>query len=135
MKKVLLAALAVVCFALPAKAEFVAAPGLWETKVTFDMPGMKMPGQTSRQCVTAEDIEDPEAAFARGQDGTCTLVGSDIGDSYIRYQMACNEGTVSVDGEMNFTETAYTGKAVMTMGQPGMTMTTNFSGTRIGDCE
>ena len=59
----------VVGLAVSALAQAPRRDGRWEVKTEMEMPGMpmKMPAMTSTQCITKEQVEDPQRSVPQGR--------------------------------------------------------------------
>lgn len=112
-------------------------PGLWETTVTSNMGG----GQpfTSRACVTAKQLEDPQGAVPKMPENgmKCSQVDYRISGSTVTWKMRCT-GDVPMEGsgQMTAGPDSYNGKMDMTVKMKGqsMTMSQTMAGKRVGDC-
>jgi hypothetical protein len=121
----------------------VMQPGEWEVSVEMagmtvpgadGAEGMKMPAQTHRTCVTAEQAASPPADMFTGQKG-CTSEGFSAGGGRVSGTVTCDkpgEGRVkmTMDGQVGSTSYDVTSK----MDMEGMTMTMTARGRRIGEC-
>lgn len=133
--------------------------GLWTTTVEvtrFDMPGappeaknmmqgMMGQGQSSEQCVSAEEANrDPREFLKESQQGNCTFGKFSVAGGAVDAQMTCKpeqgaEANVTMKGQIApervtmAIESAVTGAAAP--GQPGnMTMAMTMTSVRTGDC-
>jgi hypothetical protein len=115
--------------------------GKWEITTEMDMPGlpMKMPAHTTTQCITKEDVADPQKALPQGQPpgrgGNSDCKVSDyktVGDK-VTWTMKC-EGREPMTGTGEITYAAESYKGTMTINRAGQTMTMKYSGKRVGDC-
>jgi len=113
-------------------------PGMWETTVQVEMPGMPvaMAPMTQRHCITKEMLvpQNPQP----GQ--TCKLQDHKVSGNTVTWNVECNtEGrTMHGTGTITYTgDSSYKGKMDMTMtGGPGgtMHMTQTMSSHRVGEC-
>lgn len=111
-------------------------PGLWETTVTSSMGGQPF---TSRACVTAKQLEDPQGAVPKMPEGgmKCSQVDYKTSGSTVTWKMRCTgEMPMEGSGQMTAGPDRYNGKMDMTMKMQGQTMTMSqtMSGKRVGDC-
>ena len=130
-------------------------PGLWQSKVTvleMHIPGMpaafadKMKQsmaehqqQSSRHCLTKEDVKKPKEGFFAGQDKSCHYAHFTMGGGKMDIQMVCDmEGaTQTTDMAGSYTPTSYSmdmsshGSAG---GEKGMVMKMHVDSQRIGEC-
>ncbi len=120
-------------------------PGQWDTTVEVNMK-MNMHGQetalppqtqTRSECVTEDD-----AAFTPDElsDETCSVSNVQETSSTLAFDISCNQGGATVNGDMSF-ERGADGKSVsgvfkMAGGQTGVQMDISgkISGKRVGTC-
>lgn len=135
-----------VLLALSATA-FAQAPrrdGKWEVTMQMEMTGMpaKMPPFTTEQCVTKEQLSDPQRAVPQqpqrgGGQTDCKYEDYKVTGSKVTWTMKCTTPQpMTGTGEITYTDNAYNGVMKMNMergGQP-MQMTMKMTGKRIGDC-
>ncbi len=115
--------------------------GKWEVTAEMDMPGMpmKMPPRTSTQCVTKEDVADPQKSVPtnngpRGGNGDCKVSDYKMEGGKVTWNMKCEgEHPMTGTGEMNYGEDSFTGTMKMDHGG-GQVMTMKYTGKRLGDC-
>lgn len=114
--------------------------GLWEITVKMEMPGMptSMPPQTTQQCVTRKDLDNPQkmtpGADARNQ---CSVTNYKMEGNTATWSMACKgPQQMTGSGSVTYNGTSYTGNSKMSMNQGGrtMNMTMNYSGKYVGAC-
>lgn len=133
------AALLILPFAAAAETPNI-EPGQWEYTHTMIMEGMdQMPDQvdTTRECVTQEDIESGEDVFEVPDE--CTLDHADIRADGAEYAMTCTDpqgGSATMEGEMRFMGDRSEGRMSADVEGPmgEMTIVTEIEGERIGDC-
>jgi len=130
-------------------------PGLWQSKVTIlemNIPGMpagfadKMKQsmaehqqQSSKHCLTKEDVKKPKEGFFAGEDKSCHYAHFTMGGGKMDIQMVCDmEGaTQTTDMSGSYTPTTYSmdmsshGSAG---GEKGMVMKMHVDSQRIGEC-
>jgi hypothetical protein len=99
------------------------------------MPGM--PPRTSTQCLTPEDVNDPQKSLmpdtGRGGPQACKIADQKTEGNKVSWTMKCEGGFVTGgSGEMLYAGDTYTGTIKMETGRGGMTM--KMSGKRLGDC-
>ena len=113
--------------------------GRWEMKMEMNMPGMppNMPPITTVQCITPEDVKDPQKAMpqpgGRGGASNCTISDHKVAGNKVSWKMACT-GAEPMTGTAEITYTDDTLVGVMTMNRAGQTMTMKYTGKRLGDC-
>lgn len=121
---------------------FLAAPaaaldlenGLYEMTSRVEMQGMAMPPSTITQCLTRED-----PVPAKSADGSnCKILDMTTDGNTVRWTMECNQQgqQMTSTGEMTYDGDRFEGTIETVMGpQAGnMTMTTQITGKRVGDC-
>lgn len=118
-------------------------PGQWEYENVTTFEGdMDIPEQTqtSRECVTAEDIERGLVTPDEDEMGDCEIVDRQVGSSSMSYTMQCADqqgGQMSMDANMKFmgdrAEGTIEGEMESAMGT--MSVRTTMKGRRVGDCE
>jgi hypothetical protein len=114
--------------------------GKWEVTMEMDMPGMpmKMPPVVTTQCVTKEDVDDPQKALPKGPAGrgndNCKVSDYKMEGNKVTWTMKCEgKQPMSGSGEMVYGDEKYTGAIKMDMN--GSTMTMKYAGKRVGDCQ
>jgi hypothetical protein len=122
--------------------------GNWEVTMEMDMPGMpqgmSMPPIKTTQCVTKEDVADPNKMVPQRPGGRggpnpsdCTISDYKTEGNRVTWSMKC-EGAqpMTGTGEFVYGADSYTGTMKMDMargGQP-MAVTMKYTGKRLGDC-
>ncbi|TVP86555.1 MAG: DUF3617 family protein [Thioalkalivibrio sp.] len=114
-------------------------PGEWELNSVTTFPGTPMPEQreTSRECVTAEDVADG-LAFDMDVEG-CEITDMDLREEGMTYSMSCQDDEgfeMTMDAELLFMgdRTEGTMEANMLTPMGPMEMQMELDGRRIGDC-
>lgn len=114
-------------------------PGEWELNSVTTFPGTPMPEQreSSRECVTTEDLADG-LAFDVDVEG-CEITDMDMRDDGMTYSMSCQDDEgfeMTMDAELLFmgdrTEGTMEARMLTPMGPMEMFM--ELDGRRIGDC-
>lgn len=130
-------------------------PGLWESKVTvqeMNIPGMpaqyadKMKQQmaqhqqqSSKHCITAEEVKKPKADFFSGND-SCKYDHFTMGGGKIDIAMVCKEqgSTQTMNATGTYTPTTYSldMSSSGTGGEEGqnMSMKMHVDASRVGEC-
>ena len=127
----------VVGLSVSALAQSPRRDGRWEVITEMEMPGMpmKMPPMTTTQCITKEQVEDPQRSVpqGRGAPNNCKVSDYKVAGNKVTWSMKC-EGpeAMSGTGEITYGENTYDG--VMKMERQGQTMTMKYTGKRLGDC-
>lgn len=110
---------------------------LWEIVTKIEMPGMPMaiPPQTSRICAQAGKMRNEDKI---PQNKNCSVLESrQSGDKYT-FSMACeqNGSQMTGSGEVISSRDSYQGtvRSQTTAGAQAMSVTTNFSGKKVGNC-
>jgi hypothetical protein len=112
--------------------------GDWEIKVEMQMPGLpiNMPAQTIRQCLTPQDVADPQKSVppaTRGRGANdCKVSDHKSEGNKVTWSMSCPSEGMTGTGEVLYTENSYTG--TMKMNARGQDMTMKYTGKRLGDC-
>jgi hypothetical protein len=112
-------------------------PGLWETTVKMEMPGMPMaiPPTVHRHCVTEQDlVPKPERP---GEE--CRIVDQAVSGNTVTWRVGCDTQDMKADGtgEIIYSGDTYRGRIVMHMQQAGMgamTMNQSLEGRWVGPC-
>jgi len=112
-------------------------PGRWEVTMQMSMANMpmKMPPTKTSSCITAEQLaKDPTSGLNTGVGSNqCKVTDQKFSGSKVAWKMACTgQAAMTGEGEMTFTDDAYTGSVKMTTPQGAMTM--QLAGKRVGDC-
>ena len=112
-------------------------PGRWEVNVQMEMPGLpaKIPPTVTTQCVTEEQLKDPNSAVPTGPGGeqACKVSDYKVDGSKVTWKMTCSgQMPLSGDGELTFVGDTYTG--VINGKADQTTMTLRLNGKRLGDC-
>lgn len=114
-------------------------PGEWELNSVTTFPGTPMPEQTesSRECVTAEDLAEG-LAFDVDVEG-CEITDMDLREEGMSYSMSCQDDEgfeMTMDAELRFMgdRTDGTMEANMLTPMGPMAMQMELEGRRIGDC-
>ncbi len=106
--------------------------GLWEITITMEIPGMpmKMPPQTSTNCLTKKDMVPQKAE--PGQD--CKMVKNEVKGDTVIWVMECKtkEGPATFNGKVTYRGESFEG--VVKMKQGGTEMTQNLKGKWVGKC-
>jgi hypothetical protein len=114
--------------------------GRWQ--VTMEMSGMpmQMPPITTEQCITPQDVANPEMLIPQaqglgGQNAGCGVSDYKIAGNKVNWNMKC-EGQMAMTGtgEMVYGENEYNGLMKMNMAAMNMDMTIKITGKRLGDC-
>jgi Protein of unknown function (DUF3617) len=130
-------------------------PGLWQSKVTvleMNIPGMpagfadKMKQsmaehqqESSKHCLTKEDVKKPKEGFFAGQDKSCHYAHFTMGGGKMDIQMVCDMQGAAQTTDMtgSYTPTSYSmdmsshGRAG---DEKGMVMKMHVDSQRVGEC-
>ena len=130
-------------------------PGLWQSKVTIldmNIPGMpaafadKMKQsmaehqqQSSKHCLTKEDVKKPKEGFFAGADKSCHYGHFAMGGGKMDIQMVCDMDGATQTTDMSGTYTPTTYSMDMSShgsagGEKGMVMKMHVDSQRIGEC-
>ncbi len=115
-------------------------PGEWEMSSVTTFPGTPMPEQrdSSRECVTSEDLEGLVFDLDLEEE-SCEITDKVINADHMTYSMTCQHEDgmdMIMDAEMRFLgdRTEGTMDARMTTPMGPMQMRIQLEGRRIGDC-
>jgi hypothetical protein len=151
MNRILLAAAIACAIAVPAAAQdnpFAGFKGKikegnWEYRMQMEgvpgmPPGMKMPEQTFKHCITPQDVEKGGLGSKDGKmpDG-CSVKNMKMSGNTASYTMVCTkEPKMTVDADMTFGDGTFTMKQKMAMDQNGqvMNMNSTMTGKYLGPC-
>lgn len=108
---------------------------LWEVVTKIDIPGMAIPPQANRVCAQAGKMRNEDKI---PQDKNCSVLESrQSGDKYT-FNMACeqNGSKMTGAGEVISGQDSYQGtvRTQSTAAGQAMSVTTNFSGRKVGNC-
>ena len=130
-------------------------PGLWQSKVTIhdmNIPGMpaafadKMKQsmaehqqQSSKHCLTKEDVKKPKEGFFAGADKSCHYGHFAMGGGKMDIQMVCDMDGATQTTNMSGTYTPTTYSMDMSShgsagGEKGMVLKMHVDSQRIGEC-
>jgi hypothetical protein len=113
--------------AVKAQAQAVEPGDEWKMTVSMQMEGMKMPGQTSTQCMARSQTA---VAPAPEQKNCKTTIVSQTGNT-VEMKMACT-GKDAMQGTGKFTTTGSSMSGVMQMTSADGSMQMNYTGTKTG---
>ena len=110
--------------------------GDWEIKVEMQIPGMPMalPAQTVRQCITPQDLEDPQRSVppsGRGQN-SCKVSDHKVDGNKVTWSVSCPSEGMNGTGEFVYADNSFAG--TMKMNAKGQDMNMKYTGKRLGDC-
>ena len=134
------------CVALLSAAAHAAAPnrkeGLWEITVKMEMPGMPagIPPQTTQQCITKKDLENPQKVTPSADpgDNRCQITDYKLQGNTASWNLTCKgEEAMTGSGIITYSGTSYSGTNKMTMKHGGQVqnMTMHYAGKHIGECK
>ncbi|MBI3329702.1 MAG: DUF3617 family protein [Nitrospinae bacterium] len=115
-------------------------PGMWEFSTQVKMPGMSLPPQTTRQCLTAQDVAERKQFSPQSEDVKCSMSNFQQQGNQVSYEFSCKTKEGTMTGSSKGTSTADTVAMEMTvrLSPPieGMAqMTQSTTGKRVGDCK
>ncbi|MBF0179515.1 MAG: DUF3617 family protein [Magnetococcales bacterium] len=113
--------------------------GMYEVTIKTVMPGMPMPDQTVRDCVTQADRKDPQRIMKKGGGGDdCAIKDYKQESNRISFAISCPKEQVNGKGEYRFAGDSYAGAMQMTMAAPGappMSMDVRTTAKWVGPCK
>jgi hypothetical protein len=138
----LVPAVALLVLSAPLLAQAPRQDGRWQVTMEMSMPGMPagMPPFSMEQCLTPEDVKNPQAVVPQGpgrgrgnQQSDCAVSDYQQSGNKVTWAMKCTTPQpMTGTGEMTYSGDSYAG--LMTMNMSGQTMTMKMSGKRLGDC-
>ncbi|HZV63030.1 MAG TPA: DUF3617 family protein [Methylophilaceae bacterium] len=130
--------LGVLSFAISVKAA-EPRPGLWNLSVTTTAEGSDgvFGPYTSSQCLTEEDVRNPEKLLAQNGANACTYGDKVYSGGNFSFTVQCG-GTIpmSGSGRINYTADSLQGTMDIAADLQGLPVNTHstVSGQRVGDC-
>src|SRR5436853_853042 len=123
-------------------AQEVRRDGKWEITQQMSMPGMQMPATTITQCITKEDLADPQKQMQQppqrgAAQSDCKVYDYKVDGNKVSMKMTCTTPQAMVaTTEMTYGVDKYDGTMKMEMNRGGQQMTMNMkmTGKRLGDC-
>jgi hypothetical protein len=114
-------------------------PGLWELRVTTTVARQAAPAETSRECLSQQDIDHPTRTLPKPA-ADCSLTNIESSGNRMTYDMACKLEQYVNRGRMELVlaSTSYDGMADMKISAPGKKdtpMTVMVNAKRIGECQ
>jgi hypothetical protein len=124
-------------------------PGLWEVSVEANMSGANLPPAyaaamkghktTRRDCVTPEEAARPMRMMKNDKNDACDYSGFSFGNGRIQGTITCgakgpNKATMTMNGQFDAQNYAYTSTMSSTAQGMNMTVETKAIGHRVGDC-
>ena len=118
-------------------------PGLYEVKTRTEYSELPMPPTTltTRNCLTQDDLDrDPQSIFAAlPAEENCSVDEFTMADGQISMKLTCltAEGNMTMRTSGAYTATNYNmaSNVLIEVGDKKMTMTSEISGARVGDCD
>ncbi|MEO5333383.1 MAG: DUF3617 domain-containing protein [Magnetococcus sp. YQC-5] len=108
------------CGTTAQSAEISAKEGLYDISIQTEMPGMPMPAQKVRQCITEADRRDPQKLMQQGTTGDdCAMKNIKQESNKLSFAMSCPKEHLTGQGDYHFANDSYTGVMTMTMPNPG----------------
>ena len=114
-------------------------PGMWELRVTTSVAKRAAPTETSRECLSQQDIDHPTRALPKPA-ADCSISNLTTNGNRVTYDLSCKQDEVVNRGrtELFVSGTNYDGTADMKLNAPGKAetpMTALLNARRIGDCQ
>ena len=110
--------------------------GEWEMTKQINLPGMgmEMPPKKFTQCLTKKDLIPQN--YQSGQE--CKISDKKVVGNTVTWNLQCtggHGGDMKGSGELTYAGKSLKGKVELKGAQPNMTMISQISGQRIGDCK
>ena len=110
--------------------------GEWEMTKQINLPemGMEMPPKKYTQCLTKKDLIPQN--YQSGQE--CKISDKKVVGNTVTWNLQCtggHGGDMKGSGELTYAGKSLKGKVELKGAQPDMTMISQISGQRIGDCK
>ena len=114
-------------------------PGMWELRVTTTVAKQASPTETSRECLSQQDIDHPTRALPKPA-ADCSISNLTTNGNRVTYDLSCKQDQVVNRGrtELIVSGTNYDGMADMKLSAPGRAetpMTAMLNAKRVGDCQ
>lgn len=108
--------------------------GQWEVTIKMNMQGVEMPLPAQTQCVTKEQLKDPQAAVFKDAGSDCKVSDYKLAGSTATYTLSCTKPQpMTAKGEISYAGSdSYKGTLNMNMG--GQQIAMSMNARRIGDC-
>lgn len=120
--------------------------GRWEVTTQMEMAGMPggrgMPAMTATQCITKEQVDDPQKMTPQppqrgGGQNDCKVSDYKVAGNKVTWTMKCTTPQeIDGTGDVTYGTDTYEGTMTMNMARGGQTMqmTMKMNGKRLGDC-
>jgi hypothetical protein len=134
LRHVALLTVVLVGFAGSSFAQTPRQDGNWEVTMEVEIEGMPaMPSKTMTQCVSKEDVADPQKPLLGRASGNCTVSDHKVEGHRVSWSMKCEPPeAMTGTGEIVYGDDAYTG--TLKIVREGRTITMKYAGKRLGDC-
>ena len=114
-------------------------PGIWELRVTTTVARQAAPAETSRECLSQQDIDHPTRTLPKPA-ADCAISNLETNGNRVTYDLSCRQDDRVTSGRMELVvgTTNYDGMADMKLSSPRRTdtpMTSMLNARRIGDCQ
>ena len=114
-------------------------PGMWELRVTTTVAKRAAPAETSRECLSQQDIDHPTRTLPKPA-ADCSISNIEANGNRVTYDLSCKQDQVVSRGrtELVMGSASYDGMADMKLSAPGRVetpMTSMLNARRIGDCQ
>jgi hypothetical protein len=108
--------------------------GQWEVTMKMNLQGIEMPLPAVTQCVTKEQLKDPQAAVLKDPGSDCRVSDYKLAGSTATYALSCTKpqpmtakGEISYSGSDNY-------KGTLTVNMGGQQIAMSMDAKRLGDC-
>ena len=108
--------------------------GNWEVTMRVEIEGTAAtPPKMVTQCVSKEDVADPQKPFLSRAHGNCAVSDHKVEGNKVTWSMKCEPpDAMTGSGEILYGDDAYIGS--MKIVREGRTINMTYAGKRLGDC-
>jgi hypothetical protein len=113
-------------------------PGLWEVTFRIEMSGRPAQVDTTRQCLTAEQVKQAASANPTTPQGDCTVSDYKATADGASWKFDCKgDNPMSGSGSIAWQGASYSGATRVEMRESGRPVVVNqtYSGVRVGECQ
>ena len=108
--------------------------GNWEVTMRVEIEGTPAtPPKTVTQCVSKEDVADPQKPLLGRASGNCAVSDHKVEGNKVSWSMKCEPPeAMTGTGEIVYGDDEYTGSLKIV--REGRTINMKYAGKRLGDC-